>query len=217
MTNVERCRRHFGHSSMCTVCNAADESILHVLRDCVVASAVWQRLAPSSLSPEFYMTNLQLWVINNLSSRIVHPEGGMPWPTLFISTLWQLWKSRNDWVFINVMLPIEVIRNRAITWTRYYSGVEQHAPPTASLRNAPCLWKRPESGCICLNVDGVVSSITNIGSIGGLLRDHNACLGSRDRDNCRFNQIVRKRFKCSLLHLRECQLFLPCSRYSQAL
>ncbi|KAK8562005.1 hypothetical protein V6N12_049060 [Hibiscus sabdariffa] len=147
MTNVERCRRHFGHSSMCAVCNAADESILHVLRDCIVASAVWQRLAPSSPSPEFSTTNLQLWVINNLSSRVVHPEGGMPWPTLFISTLWQLWKSRNDWVFNNVMLPIEAIRNRAITWARYYLGVDQQAPPTASLSNAPCLWKRPESDC----------------------------------------------------------------------
>ncbi|KAL4333710.1 hypothetical protein GQ457_07G034090 [Hibiscus cannabinus] len=63
--------------------------------------------------------------------------------------------------------------NRAITWVRYYSGVEQHASPTASLRNVPCLWKRPESGCICLNVDGAVSSLTNMGSIGGLLWDHN--------------------------------------------
>ncbi|KAK9034913.1 hypothetical protein V6N11_076965 [Hibiscus sabdariffa] len=59
----------------------------------------------------------------------------MPWPTLFISTLWELWKNRNDWVFNTIMLPIAAICSRAITWARYYSGVEQHAPPIASLRN----------------------------------------------------------------------------------
>ncbi|KAK8989992.1 hypothetical protein V6N11_064401 [Hibiscus sabdariffa] len=110
-------------------------------RDCGVTFAVWQRQVPPSLSPGFYASSLQVWVINSLSSRVVHSEGGMPWPSLFLSTLWQLWKSHNDFVFNSVLLPIETIRNRAITWARYYSGVYQQIFPVVSegvqMLNAP--------------------------------------------------------------------------------
>ncbi|KAK8482263.1 hypothetical protein V6N11_047085 [Hibiscus sabdariffa] len=45
------------------------------------------------------------WIINNLCSRLLHSEGGIPRSSLFLSTLWQLWKSRNDLVFNSVMHP----------------------------------------------------------------------------------------------------------------
>ncbi|KAK9034202.1 hypothetical protein V6N11_050376 [Hibiscus sabdariffa] len=147
MTNVERCRRHFGQSSLCPVCNEADESILHVLQDCCVASAIWQCLVPSSLLPEFYESNLQAWIINNVCSRLLHPEGDIPWSYLFLSSLWQIWKSRNDLVFNNVAHPTNAILGRAITWTRYYSDICQQNNVTAPNCGSTIPWKQPEPDC----------------------------------------------------------------------
>jgi len=41
MTNVERVRRHLSDIATCSVCNGADESILHVLRDCPAMTPIW--------------------------------------------------------------------------------------------------------------------------------------------------------------------------------
>ncbi|KAL4311507.1 hypothetical protein GQ457_01G027580 [Hibiscus cannabinus] len=113
MTNLERCNCHIGLSSLCPSCFAADESIFHVLRDCHVSA--------------------KDWVLSNIRSQLSRKFRELPWPYLFISTLWHLWKGRNDLVFNNA---------------------------------------QSNSGCICLNVDGAVSMVSNSGAIGGLLQDH---------------------------------------------
>ncbi|KAK8985639.1 hypothetical protein V6N11_068887 [Hibiscus sabdariffa] len=142
MTNTERCYRHFGNTSLCPSCNVADEIAHHVLRDCSAASTIWQHLVPVPLSPGFSETNLQLW------------------------------KSCNDLVFNGVKHSTNSILNRAITWACYYSGIDQQTSLTVQTPCDPILWKRPEPGWTCLNVDGAVSSVNGTGSIGGLLRDH---------------------------------------------
>ncbi|KAK8478817.1 hypothetical protein V6N12_020098 [Hibiscus sabdariffa] len=45
----------------------------------------------------------------------------LPWSFVFVSTLWQLWKGRNDLVFNHVRYSSDVIVHRALTWARYYS------------------------------------------------------------------------------------------------
>ncbi|KAK9043379.1 hypothetical protein V6N11_071724 [Hibiscus sabdariffa] len=151
---------------------AADESILHVLRDCRVSFVVWEQLLPSSISIRFFNLNLLDWIMGNLCSRLLHTEWDIPWSIIFVSTIWQLWKSRNDLVFNSVMHSSEVLVHRAITWARYYSG----CCPTRNHLDVPICepvtWRRPDPGWICLNVDGAVSMGLSAGAIGGLYRDH---------------------------------------------
>ncbi|KAK8993212.1 hypothetical protein V6N11_033315 [Hibiscus sabdariffa] len=103
-------------------------------------------LLPSSLLLSFFLSDLHNWILRNLCSQLLCANGGPPWSFVFVSTLWQLWKGRNDLVFNNVRHTSNVIVHRALTWACYYSGsFPLRTPSTPS---------------------------TCSGAIGGLLRDH---------------------------------------------
>ncbi|KAK9008732.1 hypothetical protein V6N11_075615 [Hibiscus sabdariffa] len=131
MTNLERYRRHIGHSSLCPSCGAADESVLHVLRDCHGSTAAWKLLLPPSLLLSFFQSDLHDWILHNLFSQLLCANGGPPWSSVFVSTLWQLWKGRNDLLFNNVRHTSNVIVHRALTWACYYSGSFPQRTPLA--------------------------------------------------------------------------------------
>ncbi|KAL9840438.1 putative ribonuclease H domain, reverse transcriptase zinc-binding domain-containing protein [Arabidopsis thaliana] len=84
MTNVERVRRHLSDIATCSVCNGADESILHVLRDCPAMTPIWQRLLPQRRQNEFF--SQFEWLFTNLD-----PAKG-DWLTLFSMGIWWAWK-----------------------------------------------------------------------------------------------------------------------------
>ncbi|KAK9038032.1 hypothetical protein V6N11_022925 [Hibiscus sabdariffa] len=172
MTNLEHCNRHISSSSLCPLCSGADESILHVLRDCRASSEVWEMLLPSSLSLRFVRQDLLDWIEDNLRSGLLHTEWDIPWSVIFVSTIWQLWKNRNDFVFNAVLHSKEAVAHRAITWARYYSGCFPPCSGVATLLCEPPTWRRPDPGWTCLNVDGAVSMGSNAGAVGGLYRDH---------------------------------------------
>ncbi|KAE8663959.1 hypothetical protein F3Y22_tig00112857pilonHSYRG00056 [Hibiscus syriacus] len=90
----------------------------------------------------------------------------------FASTLWQIWKNRNDMTFNRLDSLAVSIATRSITWARYYS---ESSCTGVHIRNsiaAPIHWHPPSGGWMCLNTEGVVSSGTATGSIGGLFRDN---------------------------------------------
>ncbi|KAK8484558.1 hypothetical protein V6N11_028875 [Hibiscus sabdariffa] len=112
------------------------------------------------------------WVLSNIRSQLSRKFQDLPWPYLFISTLRHLWKGRNDLVFNNVRHTNDVIVHRALTWARYYSeSCTQRTPMIPSVCES-VTWRQPNPCCICLNVDGAVSMVSNSGAIGGLLQDH---------------------------------------------
>ncbi|KAK8480884.1 hypothetical protein V6N11_061841 [Hibiscus sabdariffa] len=199
MTNLERCNRHISSSSLYPLCNEADESIVHVLRDCRASSAVWELILPSSLSSSFAQPDLLAWIENNLRSGMIHTEWDIPWSSIFVSTIWQLWKSRNDFVFNAVLHSKEIVVRRAITWAHYYSGCCPPCNGVTTLHYEPPTWRRPDPGWICLNVDGAVSRGSNAGAVGGLFRDHSGAWIAG------FQQAIGK---CSPLHAELWALFI---------
>ena len=48
MMNMERKRRHLSDNEMCQLCRNGDETILHVLRDCLAAAGIWVRIVTPS-------------------------------------------------------------------------------------------------------------------------------------------------------------------------
>ena len=99
MTNVERNRRHVSSMTRCQVCNIADESSLHLIRDCHFAISVWERIIIDEQSIWFFSTDMSLsdWLFRNLVEQ-KHHKFPMDWNIVFGVTIWFLWKRRNRFV-----------------------------------------------------------------------------------------------------------------------
>ncbi|KAK8996274.1 hypothetical protein V6N11_076514 [Hibiscus sabdariffa] len=70
------------------------------------------------------------------------------------------------------MQPPFSIAHQGLTWARYYND-SKYSLPTQQIQHAtPNSWFRPGLGQVYLNVDGAVNLSTEIGSIGGLIRDN---------------------------------------------
>lgn len=61
LTNIERRRRHLGANEGCVRCQGEEETVLHAVRDCVVAKELWRRLLPRGLEQEFFSLQLKEW------------------------------------------------------------------------------------------------------------------------------------------------------------
>ncbi|KAE8728983.1 hypothetical protein F3Y22_tig00004035pilonHSYRG00077 [Hibiscus syriacus] len=112
------------------------------------------------------------WFSVNLCPQEATTQWEVPWNSLFSSTLWQLWKSRNDKVFNNVPHATDDICSRSVTWARYYHEGRSRAASIQSTHPERAYWKAPDLGWICMNVDGAIASTTSYGSVGGVFRDH---------------------------------------------
>ncbi|CAN1788863.1 Putative ribonuclease H protein At1g65750 [Linum perenne] len=108
LTNSERHRRHLAEFGSCQVCPGHEESVLHVLRDCPLASATWELLALSSGDQTFFQTPLLPWIERFLRK----PELCL----LFGVTCWWLWRARNDRVFNNKLTTADSLTRHIQVW-----------------------------------------------------------------------------------------------------
>ncbi|KAK8556934.1 hypothetical protein V6N12_003323 [Hibiscus sabdariffa] len=117
------------------------ESILHILRDCPFTRTFWQTVLPLALHESFFSLSLGNWIMSNLIVLAPLIDIDVPWDLFFSSSLWQLWKYRNGFLFAEACLPIQEGYRIALAW-----------------------------GWLCLNTDDVVSTTSSLGIIGGLIR-----------------------------------------------
>ncbi|KAK8705692.1 hypothetical protein V6N13_049286 [Hibiscus sabdariffa] len=66
LTNVERKRRHLAIDDLCTICHAGSEDVNHVLRECLLARAVWMKLVKPEWLDEFHSLPFRDWLVSNL-------------------------------------------------------------------------------------------------------------------------------------------------------
>ncbi|CAN1758812.1 Putative ribonuclease H protein At1g65750 [Linum perenne] len=176
LTNSERRRRHLAEIGSCQVCPGQEESVLHVLRDCPLASATWELLALSSGDQTFFQTPLLPWI----ERFIRKPELCL----LFGVTCWWLWRARNDRVFNNKLTTAESLTRHIQAWVALVGDtlerdrfISHTGPPTRtgeffSWEPAPPEW-------VTLNSDGSVLPETGQAAAGGLIRDHQGrCLAA---------------------------------------
>lgn len=93
LTNLYK-SRWCNDSPRCHNCTGVPESILHVLRDCPLASQVWVPLLKSQLVNEFYNLSLQDWISSNLKQSFGLVEPGQ-WCNIFCSACYFLWECQN--------------------------------------------------------------------------------------------------------------------------
>ena len=102
-------RRGLPHQDACPFCGQEEETINHVLLTCVFSRAVWavicEALGRMQWAPTAQDT-LDVWLRdkqgpNNLRRKDLH--------TIFILTIWELWKHRNAAVFEGASPSMDVL------------------------------------------------------------------------------------------------------------
>ncbi|CAJ2637065.1 unnamed protein product [Trifolium pratense] len=98
LTNYRRSRWGIGISPLCNICGAADETVIHVLRDCISATQVWLRLVPSNQSSNFFSLSCRDWIFKNITNNF-HGTHDLNWTSTFMVACWNLWNWRNKEIF----------------------------------------------------------------------------------------------------------------------
>lgn len=133
------------------------------------ARDLWKKLEVPPAHVSSFTEGLEIWLKTNCLSGVKH-KGTTPWCTLFLFTLWSLWKNRNHVVFENCV-PNPRLDKVCLSQAKefYYcvSKAKQIAPKIA----IPVRWSKPLPGWFKLNTDG--ASLGNPGKAGGggLIRD----------------------------------------------
>ncbi|CAI9088292.1 OLC1v1022590C1 [Oldenlandia corymbosa var. corymbosa] len=81
----------------CDRCGAAQETVLHVLRDCHDAVKVWSDFVPIAWRSRFFSLTLEDWIWANLLNQIGIDVAN--WECVFGVTLWRIWSWRNAMIF----------------------------------------------------------------------------------------------------------------------
>ena len=88
-------KREINCDPRCPLCKNEDESIAHMLKDCLFALNLWERIGvPQPLTSTFQLDLLE-WLKRNYLCSNQFQINGIPWSTLFLFTVWELWKHRN--------------------------------------------------------------------------------------------------------------------------
>ncbi|KAK8533965.1 hypothetical protein V6N12_047367 [Hibiscus sabdariffa] len=94
LTNTERFRHHIATSDSCNWCQSCVESVDHVLRMCLTASALWISVIKPHCLHEFFTMPLVVWLGINISGSHCFANNVKNWGERFVVFIWMLWKNR---------------------------------------------------------------------------------------------------------------------------
>lgn len=81
-TNSLRATRGITKDASCKACGAAEETLIHVLRDCYLTRKVWNQLQPLSFKDLFFSLQEGDWVeINIIRDRNIALDNRLYWDT----------------------------------------------------------------------------------------------------------------------------------------
>ncbi|CAN1782241.1 Putative ribonuclease H protein At1g65750 [Linum perenne] len=166
LTNSSRVRRQMTDTGTCSFCSAAEETSLHVIRDCQFAVDVWRLLGIFDTSDSKWQSPISEWMCHFLNS-----ENG----TTFGNICWFLWKSRNGRIFADDRTKPAGVVARGLSWS---SSVTDALRKTKSVLGEGSsrfelnlAWDPGPADWVTLNTDGSVDCGRRKASAGGLLRD----------------------------------------------
>lgn len=94
LTNKQRERRKFIIDPLCDCCKAADETVLHVLRDCPTVQDLWKMLIKPRFWTEFFNGDIVNWFQFN-NKRDIGKIDSLNWKLTFGEAIRKIWFRRN--------------------------------------------------------------------------------------------------------------------------
>lgn len=79
LTNLERYHRGFSDNPFCPHCHGLEESMLHVLRDCIKARAIWEKVVPIQHQTLFFSQDYKDWFDSNLLRKAKAENTALTW------------------------------------------------------------------------------------------------------------------------------------------
>ncbi|CAH9117778.1 unnamed protein product [Cuscuta europaea] len=154
-------RRRVDVPSECQVCNSESESTLHFSNNCSIITELWAKLGLNFQQQYTSMSEWVQFVFDRLSEEKL---------CVLISTLWRIWKARNDVVWRGDQSNFDqVIAAGAATMHRWRTAQEVDGQlPQA--RDARPRWSKPAMGVIKINV-GALDDRRGTRSWGWVVRD----------------------------------------------
>ncbi|KAK7259832.1 hypothetical protein RIF29_25447 [Crotalaria pallida] len=152
LTNSRKSRWGLGSPS-CLACLGVDEDILHVLRDCPKAKAVWLGLVKPVFRGPFFLSNFSNWITINLYQELGRHGKGQ-WSSTWATACASLWFWRNSEVHDrNFIRPPNAWWQILLRVQNYRAA--RSKPPSLE-QNARILtsWNPPSVGWIRINSDG---------------------------------------------------------------
>jgi hypothetical protein len=111
LTNQRKSCMGLGHA-MCSYCGNVEETSLHAIRDCKLATPFLLQLVPSEERSRFFMEDTQAWIVLNLTKGRTWGRGG-EWRDIWAMVCHSLWMWRNkethDEEFIRPIQPVNYV------------------------------------------------------------------------------------------------------------
>ncbi|KAL2935657.1 hypothetical protein RDABS01_018775 [Bienertia sinuspersici] len=173
MSNAHRFVRHLTDDPRCNICGANEESVDHILRQCLAATAIWRKF-PGVHDYELFVKDFDSWLVENGCADNTRDED---WPIVVTTTLWWIWKWRNKRCFESEpIIPVDQIGfimakvglvKRAIEREGKVFGFQRQPRIDVYVR-----WEYPREGWVRLNTDGASKGNPRAAGAGAFLRGH---------------------------------------------
>ncbi|KAL8167476.1 LOW QUALITY PROTEIN: hypothetical protein V2J09_008975 [Rumex salicifolius] len=172
MTDLELHMRHMARS------NLFPAIVLNQSRLCTCSATasreIWSKITPENLSPSFWTDGEIEWAMKCLKGDYGMGQG-IDDNILFTTTVWWLWKARNQGVFKKrnpIRIDVVFIVGHA---TQFQAGKNRQMNRGMSAEGREILirWRKPPKGWHLLNTDGVVRREDNRATAASLIRDVN--------------------------------------------
>ncbi|OMP13349.1 hypothetical protein COLO4_01847, partial [Corchorus olitorius] len=171
LCNENRFIRTLIASPICSICDSHSESVLHTLRDCKYAAAVWDIFMIDSKFANSTQLDLKTWFKFNLVDCRSIKFGDWQWPSLFVNICWQIWKWRNGIIFSNHDIPLANKLDIISKIMKEWHELQVKKPTTRDKTMTYIAWEKPKQNWVKLNTDGSWDQKGNIAAAGGLFRD----------------------------------------------
>ncbi|CAN1815662.1 Putative ribonuclease H protein At1g65750 [Linum perenne] len=166
LTNCQRVKRKLTADARCTLCQANNEDVTHILRDCQFAKEVWVKSGIQAIHDRCWQLQGQEW----LRAGITSTES-----TRFGLTCWVLWKARNERIFSNAKATPSNVNFQIAGWSRIVKSAVQReqimTDPRRLQADRHIAWEPGPESWMVINSDGSVLQPSGHAGAGGLIRN----------------------------------------------